>query len=74
VAVEDLFNGLKDIQGGFEVLYCIVDQGRQRSRGFSRDKIRGVSMPVCPLQSIFFLSQTPDQPGQVSFKGGLPLI
>ncbi len=40
------------------MLYCIVNQGQQRNRGFSREKIRGVLMLLCPLQSIPFLSQT----------------
>jgi hypothetical protein len=52
--------------GGFEELDCIVPQGRQRNGGLSRVRIRGVSMPPCTLQSITFLSQTPDQPGQLS--------
>jgi hypothetical protein len=58
-AVDGSFVGYNDLQEGFEELYCIVNQGRQRNRGYSRDKIRGVSMPPCPLQSISFLSQTP---------------
>jgi hypothetical protein len=58
-AVECPLLGYNDLEEGFEGLYCIVNQGRQRNRGFSRDKIRGVSMPPCPLQSIPFLSRTP---------------
>ena len=50
-----------------------VAEDRQRNRGFLREKIRAVSMPPCPLQSIPFLSQTPDQAGHVSFKGGFGL-
>jgi hypothetical protein len=57
-AVESPLLGHNDLLGGFEELDCIVPQGRQRNRGFSREKIRGVSMPPCPLRSITFLSQT----------------
>jgi hypothetical protein len=65
-AVESPLLGHNDLQGDFEELCCIVSQGRQRNRGFSREKFRGVSMPPCPLQSIPFLSQTPDQSGHYS--------
>ena len=58
-AVDGSFVGYNDLQEGFEELYCIVNQGRQRNREFSREKIRGVSMLHCPLQSIPFLSRTP---------------
>ena len=58
-AVEPPLLGYNDLQEGFEELYCIVNQGRQRNREFSREKIRGVSMPPCPLHSIPFLSQIP---------------
>ena len=57
-AVECPLLAYNDLQEGFEKLYCIVNQGRQRNRGFQGDKIRGMSMPLCPLQSIAFLCQT----------------
>jgi hypothetical protein len=41
-AVESPLRAYNDLLGGFEELYCIVPQGRQRNRGFSREKIRGV--------------------------------
>jgi hypothetical protein len=41
----------------------MVNQGRQRNRGFSRDMIRSVSGLPCSLQSTPFLSRTPDQSG-----------
>ena len=56
---DDLFVGYNDVLGGLEELYCIVNEGQQRNQGFSREKIRDVSMPPCPLQSTPFLSQTP---------------
>jgi hypothetical protein len=65
-AVESPLRGYNDLLGGFEELDCIVPQGRQRNGGLSRVRISGVSMPPCTLQSITFLSQTPDQPGQLS--------
>jgi hypothetical protein len=40
-----MLGGHNDLLGGFEELECIVPQGRQRNHGFSREKIRGVSMP-----------------------------
>jgi hypothetical protein len=59
LAVECPFLDFNGVQGGFEGLQGEVAQGRQRNRGFSRAKIRGVSMPRCPLQSIPFLFRTP---------------
>jgi hypothetical protein len=73
-AVEGSFVGYKGIQGAFEELYCILAQGRQRKRGFSRDDIRGVSMPTCPLQSTSFLSQSPRSARSLLSSSGLPLI
>jgi hypothetical protein len=46
-AVESPLRAYNDLLGGFEELDCIVPQGRQRNGGFSREKIRGVSMPPC---------------------------
>src|SRR5919107_1768339 len=40
-----------NVLGGFEELYCIVDQGRQRNGGFSRERIRGVWKPLCPYKA-----------------------
>ena len=56
-AVESPLRGYNDLLGGFEELDCIVPQGRLRNGGFSREKIRGVSIPPCSLRSITFLSQ-----------------
>jgi hypothetical protein len=47
-AVESPLSGYNNLQGGFEELYYIVNQDRQRNSGFSRDKIRGVSVLPCP--------------------------
>jgi hypothetical protein len=58
-AVECPLLGYNDLQAGFEELWSIVSQGRQKNREFSREKIRGVSGLPCPQQSISFLSQTP---------------
>jgi hypothetical protein len=58
-AVECPLFGYNKVSGCFEKLYCIVNQGRQRNREFSSEKIRSVSIPPCPLQSTPFLSQTP---------------
>jgi hypothetical protein len=73
-AVESPLRGYNDLNGGFEELDCIVDQGRQRYGGFSREKVRGVSMPPCHLVSISFLSQTPRSARSLHSSSGLPLI
>jgi hypothetical protein len=65
-AVESPLRAYNDLLGGFEELDCIVPQGRQRNRGFSSEKISGVSDLPCPLQNTPFLSQPPDQRGHYS--------
>ena len=72
--VEGLFVGYKDVQGGFEELWNILTGGRQRNGGFSREKIRGVSMPPCLLQSTLSSAKLAGQPGHLSVRGSLPLI
>jgi hypothetical protein len=72
--VECPFIGYNDVSHGFDELCCIVDQGRRRNRGFSREKIRGVKAYLPPYKVPLSSPKPPDQPGQVSFKGGLPLI
>ena len=44
-AVEDLVSGLKVVQGGFEQLWNILAQGRQRNRGSLSVYVSGVSRP-----------------------------
>jgi hypothetical protein len=73
-AVERPLRGYNNVLGGLEELYCIVNQGRQRNQGFSREKIRNVSGLPCPYKVSLPSPNTPDQPGHVSFKGGLLLI
>jgi hypothetical protein len=46
--------------------YEYLGRDWQSNRGFFSSLVRGVWMPLCPLQSIPLLSQTPDQPGHCS--------
>jgi hypothetical protein len=55
LAVESPLLGYNDLLGGFEELDCIVPQGRQRNRGFSREKIRGVDASLPPTKYPFRL-------------------
>jgi hypothetical protein len=50
-AVECPLLAYNNVLGGFEELYCIVNQGQQRNRGFSRERIRGVWKPLCPYKA-----------------------
>ena len=57
--VEVLFIGYKDVQGGFEVLWNFVAQGRQRNQGFFSGMLRGVSNPREGSKILFFLFRPP---------------
>jgi hypothetical protein len=53
-AVESPLRGYNDLQDGFEELWNIEDQGRQRNLGLFSRLVRGVSRPCEPPRNPLF--------------------